>query len=684
MKASEKKLLRFIEGSDKNFIIPVYQRNYDWQIQHCDQLFSDLLQIVTNKYGSYFLGSIVSIYSDNGCQEYLIIDGQQRLTTISILLLAIFNLVSLEQNPNIKVNKEQIRENYLVNKHAEESKRIRLKPIKNDEAAFKQLFSLNSEDYIQESNITRNYEFFINKLKSMTITIDQLYEAIQKLVIVDIELKQGEDDPQLIFESLNSTGLNLTQSDLVRNFILMKEKSEIQESYYENYWRKIEENTQFSVDSFIRDYLTYKERIIPKKDKVYVDFRAYIQKNNSKDTEEILKDLLQFSKYYKYIISSNHKNPRFQTYLLEINDLEISVSYPFLLQLFDDYEYGKISEDELIKCLQVIISYCFRRTICNLPTNVLNKIFSQIGKEIYKNLTPEKSYSSVFYRTLVSKSGIARFPDNDEFERNFIDKNFDSSKRKTILYLLSNLENFENKELVDLSEVSIEHIMPQTLSKEWVKDLGRNYAYVHSKYLGTIGNLTLTGYNSKLSNKSFEYKKKMKNGYKDSRLKLNKLINQFNTWGESSILERAGDLFQIAEKIWGYEKIQGLEEDNENILSIFDENDFTSTIVNYLVFDKEKIECGTWIDLTITVIKKLFDLDRNLMVGLSKDSSFGGKLLSNSPRNMKKSEKISDHIYLETHTNTKQKIDLLKRLLEKYGLDEDDLRVCISKRSINE
>lgn len=276
MKANEKYLIRFLESSDTNFVIPVYQRNYDWKKEQCKQLYDDLVSMIKNNYKTHFFGTIVSIYNDSARnREYLIIDGQQRTTTISLLLLAIYNLLDSGRLRSKSIIKEKILNQYLINQYSNEECKIKLKPIKEDRNAFEKLFS--KDELIEESNITLNYNYFYERIIIGEITIDDLYSAIERIMIVEIELKNGEDDPQLIFESLNSTGLDLTDADKVRNFILMNKPSKKQEELYNNYWNKVEKNTNYSVTQFIRDYLTMKENKIPNINKIYVNFKRYIE-----------------------------------------------------------------------------------------------------------------------------------------------------------------------------------------------------------------------------------------------------------------------------------------------------------------------------------------------------------------------------------------------------------------------
>ena len=452
MKANENPFLHFLEGTDKQFVIPVYQRNYDWKKEQCEQLFNDLVEVCENNFRSHFLGSIVSIYNFGGeSKEYLIIDGQQRITTLSLLLLAVHNLLNKNEIQTKGLNKEKIREEYLINKWAKGAKKIRLKPVELDNEAFSKLFG-DREDYILASNITKNYLYFEDRIKKLDISIDDLFSAIEKLIIVDIELKEGEDDPQLIFESLNSTGLSLSQADLVRNFILMKETLEKQKEFYYNYWHKIEENTDKNkVSDFIRDYLTFKDRIISRKDRVYSSFKKHVHKNYPhNETEELLKELLKFSRHYKRIAFSNDNNLKVNKLLERINKLEITVSYPFLLEIFDDYENKIIDENDVIEILQTIESFSFRRTICDVPTHGLNKLFMVLGRDIKKHTDFESNYVEILKYILIHKKANQRFPTDEEFEEKLISRDIYNFQSKNKLHLLERIENYNNTERVDV------------------------------------------------------------------------------------------------------------------------------------------------------------------------------------------------------------------------------------------
>jgi uncharacterized protein with ParB-like and HNH nuclease domain len=604
LKASKRNFIDFLEGSNKHFTIPVYQRNYDWKKEHCEQLFDDLIDISkTNR--THFIGSIVSIYHDD--TEYLIIDGQQRVITLSLLLLAIYKIID---NGLIKtyVSKEQIMDECLINKKSKDDKEVRLKLVKNDKNAFASLFE-QEDDYIQDTNITINFQYFYTRILKEELSIDELFSAIKQLMIVDIELKNGEDDPQLIFESLNSTGLDLKEADKVRNFVLMKEKPEKQEMFYTVYWNKIEENTNYNVSDFIRDYLTIKERKIANKSKVYLHFKNYVI-SNALDTEDLLKDLLKYSKHYKKIINSKTNNDEISIVLNKINRLKSAVTYPFIMEVFEDESNEIICKDDVKSILNIIVIFVFRRLICEVSTNALNKFFMTIGRDI-KNIEKyadfKEHYVEIFKYIIARKKLSQRFPDDKEFELKIVQKDIYNFKNK--LFLLEQLENFDNKERVDFEKVTVEHIMPQTLNPAWRESLGSDYEAIHEKYLHTLGNITLTGYNSKSSNKPFYYKRD--EVFKKSRLFLNKSLHNLESWNEKDIINRANYLKDRALKIWSFTNSNyQSEEDNFKTFKLKDDDvSFAGEkIVSFKFMENKEENIKSWRDFYRKITLILYDL----------------------------------------------------------------------------
>ncbi|MDZ5014714.1 DUF262 domain-containing protein [Clostridium perfringens] len=681
MKANEKYLIRFLESSDKNFVIPVYQRNYDWKEEQCKQLYDDLVNMVKNDYKTHFWGTIVSIYNDSAkSREYLIIDGQQRITTISILLIAIYDILNKGILESKNIIKEKILNQYLINQYCNDESKIKLKPIKDDRKAFEHL--INGRELIEESNITLNYRYFYNKIIYGEISIDELYDAIERLMIVEIELKNGEDDPQLIFESLNSTGLDLTDADKVRNFILMNQSAKTQEKLYNNYWNRVEKNTNYRVTQFIRDYLTMKENKIPNINKIYTGFKRYIEESEI-EIEDCLTDMLKFSIYYKDIINNTVELEKANDIIKNINKLEVTVAYPFLLNIFDDYFNEIIKSDELIEILKVLESYIFRRIMCKAPTNALNKVFMNLNREIKKIPRYEEHYVDILKYVLINKKSSQRFPSEEEFEINFLECNVYNWKSKNKVYLLEKLENYDNNERVDIENLvndkslSIEHIMPQTLSLNWKKSLGENYSEIHAKYIGTIGNLTLTGYNSSLSNKSFIEKRDMKKGFKDSRLKLNKYLVDIDKWDEDTIKRRAENLFEIATNVWEYPiSNYSLDNENNNLFSLEDDDDFTNTKVDKFIFKEDAIKVRNWTELYEKVLLGLYEVNPLPFSRLAKkefSQEYLNRRFSNKERELRTPLKIDNNLYVEKNLSTESKLQTLRIIFDEYGIEYSEL-----------
>ena len=689
MKALENKLIRFLEGHDKSFVIPVYQRNYDWSKANCRQLWNDLLDVIQKKRRSHFFGSIVYLYNDenedNG-QELMIIDGQQRITTISLLMLAL-----VHTKEELKINEELdinlLTNEYLVGKYNQKEK-VKLKPVKNDAGALKCIFDKNFKQH-NNSNIVTNYIFFKEKLKGINTPLNEIFSAIKKLDIVDIKLKVSEDNPQLIFESLNSTGLDLSEADKVRNFILMKLPSDKQTEYYEKYWNVIEKNTKYSVSNYIRDYLTYKERKIPNITKVYSIFKEYVL-NNDLSTEDILKDLLVFSGYYRCIIEADHPNKKIKEVLTHLNKLDITVAYPFLIELFHDYYENKIiSDDCLLSVLLIIESFLVRRLICEIPTNALNKIFMTLGRDIKSFNDYKEKYIDILKYIFSQKRSSQRFPTDDEISEKMILKNLYNMNSKNNMHILERLENFKNREIIDLqrllteNKLTIEHVMPQKLSNTWRRELGENHEIVHITYLHTIGNLTLTAYNSEMGNKSFLEKKSIEGGFSNSKLYLNEYIKQQDTWNEDKIKERATILIKKSLEIWqscktDYEN----ERDVENTYNLNDDDfDFTGQKIKYFTLFGQKITVEYWVNFLQELCIILYDREPAKFINLLDDINMNrkAKILSADEASLRMPKKITENLFIEGNQSTDNILSVSRLILKKLDIDDEEVNICLGE-----
>ncbi|PDX04583.1 DUF262 and DUF1524 domain-containing protein [Helicobacter pylori] len=553
MDAKATTLLNFFEENQNNqFVIPIYQRLYSWKKEQCEQLWDDIIKTGGNdQIKGHFIGSILYVRDDDThSSPLLIIDGQQRLTTITLLFIALRDHLNDEDEFLEKFSREKI-ESYLINSDKDGDKKFRLILSESDKDTLLSLIDENKRKPSELSlKIMENFKLFEEWIRKNTDKLETIFKGLEKLMIVWIALKKEKDDPQLIFESMNSKGIELTQTDLIRNYIVMETEVEKQEDFYNGYWRAMEENfkqNETLFNQFVRHYLTIKTGKIPNIKKVYEDFKDYQQKEGI-EIEDLLKDLQKYCGYFCQIVFNKEDNKDLNQALSFLVDLEMDVVYPLLLELYSDYKDGVLSKQDFIPIIYLIESYICRRAVCGLGTNSLNKVFPSFAKHIQKD---------EYFKSLKAHFGYLtekqRFPNNDEFKEHFITIDFYHFKKTK--YFLERLESFNTNESVNTQKCTIEHIMPQTLTEEWKRDLGENFQAIHDKYLHTIGNLTLTGYNKEYRNNSFQEKRDMEKGFKQSPLKLNQSLKDLESFGEKEIEKRANDLADWALKIWTYPKL---------------------------------------------------------------------------------------------------------------------------------
>lgn len=565
LQAGETTLNKLLNTS-RQFIVPIFQRNYSWQKSQYEQLWFDILRASKFKEKqNHFIGSIV--YIDMGTpagrpQQLLLIDGQQRLTTISILLCAIKDYVQKFNLETKLINLAKIKNQFLYNSdEIDEDKYKLLLNVQDKETYIKlidnTIFTVNKP----ATNIIKCYEFFYERIEDFIKEygqIDEIYAGIFKLSLVSISLDKDSDNPQMIFESMNSTGKDLSQTDLLRNYLLMDLTPEKQTRLYKTYWKSMEElfgediykNDVNKFDYFIRDFLTLKSDTgyICKINNVYENFKRYYLDNNC-EKFVVLKDLFTYAKYYACIDLLQEKDDELKLYWQEFKKLDSHVVYPFLLKLYDDYSCQILIKEDFKKILQVVISYLWRRAICEIPTNSLSKTFATLYQAVDKD-----DYVNSVIKAFVFKSSYKRFPSDYEVREKLQTKDIYHFRLRK--YLLEALENYYHKEPIDLNTANytIEHIMPQNIEHNlsWQQMLGEDWQEVHSLYLHTLGNLTITGYNAEMSNKSFGEKVNGESGFKHSHLKLNESIAQCDVWNKKAIQRRTNILTDIILKIWKY------------------------------------------------------------------------------------------------------------------------------------
>lgn len=552
MDATKGNIFSILNGN-KQFLIPVYQRFYSWDKEHCERLWKDIVEMQKKKKNGHFVGSIVNIAEKamaTGVQKFMIIDGQQRMTTLTLLLIALRDY-SIEHPEDKTINTRRIDSMLLKNECEEGAEKYKLLLTETDREALMNIIDRIPIERETSSKIKKNYKFFMQKIDKMEIKPAEIYESIGKLQIVNITLDRELDDAQAIFESLNSTGKELSEADLIRNYVLMRLNPKEQGKIYKNFWRPMELLFEYYpqenvMDMFFRDYLTVKLGKIPNINKIYEEFKRY-NREYVTNVEELCSDLIVYARYYSDIIFCKSEDEQVKDLYLDINNLKMDVSYPFLLKVHNDYENKLITYEEFVEILKLCISYVFRRSVCEIPTNSLNKTFATA-----KNDIDNKNYLESVKNFFITRESYKRFPDNDEFEVAF--RNRDFYRMKTRNYVLEKLENFNNKVGVIVEHHTVEHIMPQNknLNKEWQAALGSNWREIQKKYLHTIGNLTLTSYNSKMSDKPFMEKMTMEGGFRESALRLNRYVIKQTEWNAEKIEERAKQLSDLAIKIWEY------------------------------------------------------------------------------------------------------------------------------------
>jgi uncharacterized protein with ParB-like and HNH nuclease domain/predicted transport protein len=555
MKATEAKLLSFLQKSPQ-FIIPIYQRTYSWTEKQCRQLWDDILRAGTSdSIGVHFIGSIV--YVEQGLSQIthqaplLVIDGQQRLTTVSLLIEALARAVGATE-PVEGFSAAKLRHYYLSNPLEGGERYFKLLLSKTDSASLKAIVKNTEQPPEPSLRVTQNFALFTELLGGQKGDLASVCRGLAKLVVVDIALSRDQDNPQLIFESMNSTGKELSQADLVRNYILMGLEPVFQARLYEDYWRPMELDfgqeaygTQF--DSFMRHYLTVRTGEIPREREVYEAFKDYSRTKPVQDAgiQALVREIRAFARYFCAIALGRETNATLSLAFQDLRELKVDVAYPFLLELYHDYAHERLSAADFASAVRLVEAYVFRRAICAIPTNSMNKTFATFGKALKK----DRYLESIQAHFLLLPS-YRRFPTDEEFRRDLHTRDLYNFRSRS--YWLRRLENHGRKERVPVDQYTIEHILPQNpdLSAAWRQALGDDWQRVQQEWLHTLGNLTLTGYNAEYSDRPFAEKRDMEGGFAQSPLRLNAGLGKLSDWNEQTIKARAGGLADQALGVW--------------------------------------------------------------------------------------------------------------------------------------
>ena len=678
MDAHKRWMLRDFIGTNKVlFRIPVYQRNYDWSESNCNRLLDDIYSIIQSG-DKHFLGTIVFMAAKSGgfsLQEYVIIDGQQRLTT---LMLALKALAVVAENVGDNCYHE-IEEQYLHNKYCDEEFKVKLKPIKSDNNQFLLLLENKIDEMDEDTHIYRNFMLCKEQFErwgEKGIKPSQVLDALTKLEIVEIVLTKGEDDPQVIFESINSTGLELSNADLIRNFLLMN--ADDQEKLYENYWLYIEKTlrnkTDYSnLDAFFMQYIVYRTSKPVNNRQLYNSF-VKLFKDSGYSQEGILRELRHYAEIFgAFVYGSDKYSAQINKLLYRLRVLNQTTCYPFLFHVFDDYHQGIITEETVEKILQFILAYLLRRMVCGVPSNTLRGLFTYLYNRIFKVSSNKQKYYETLNKFLFTVSSKDVIPSAAEFERALQKTNI-YGNNALCRFLLLDIENGDGKEILQAENLTIEHIMPQTLSADW------NYIRPeeHEEYLHTLGNLTVTGYNSELSNKGFAEKRDIIRE-NSKAVVLNCDVLDKNSWGITDIQARAKRLAGIVLTRYRIDRVvdESIEFEYIETLTLDNYDAVTGKkLVSFKLFG-ETYRQNKYALMLLDVIKLLDKKKPGKLQMLAENNySFNASKrkhvhLNADGADMRLPWKVTDGVYLEANLSAWSCVRFIENLLPEFGVEKN-------------
>lgn len=686
MKGNVVDIYKAFDGTDKKLVIPVYQRNYDWTTKQCERLFEDIVDMIDTGRPKHFFGAVVGNPEDSF--TWVVIDGQQRMTTVSLLMLALVHAIEAgEIEAGDDALAGQLMRNYLEFSDGGEQK-FKLKPVKDDRNSYAKLFG-PEDQFNEKSKITANYRYFRQRLCHVSFDAKTLWDkGISNLEVMLLDLEK-QDNPQRIFESLNSTGLALKESDKIRNFILMDMPQKEQTEVYEKYWNEMEKNVDFNTDEFIRWFLVSQTSKTPSKADIFEAFKLF-SKRSSKTNHQIAQDLHQFSLYSKALTEADTGDKNVDKRLRRANLMLSGVVQPLLWLTYRDLKKGVIDAKDFENLLEVIESYLFRRVVSNLAANSLTKTFSGAYNDIRKLRKNDESYSEILAYVLMSRRGGARFPDDSEFKEAFQTKDFYAMKNYRG-YFFDFLERGFSKDVVDIAgyiaenELTIEHIMPQTLSKQWKEELGSNHEDIHSVWVNRIANLTITGYNSEYSNRPFATKKTMDGGFAESPYLLNAYVKEQEEWGLQQLEERSELLAKRALELWPY-PTSSFEPEKEVIPFEpmgFDRS-FTGRYIVAVELEGTKSSVTTWRSMLVKTLRMLLEYDREAVLAMAEETR---QLATSNVKQLVEKDKrwiqVDPALAVFKDNSTSAKLGLLRKVCSSIGYDPDEILIYVRPERVD-
>jgi uncharacterized protein with ParB-like and HNH nuclease domain len=688
MQATQNTIVKFMQQSDTHFVIPVYQRPYTWHLEQCRQLLADVYMVAPdNAMTSHFIGSIVYLRTNitSTPQILTVIDGQQRLTSLMLLCLALYNRAQEGGNKRFA---EEFREKFLINKYLENEGKIKLRSVAGDDVAFRYLLEGgNHHEYaVKTSHIVQNYGYFFDNIPASDI--ETIRAGLHKLVFVEIALEADRDDAQRIFQSLNSTGLDLSAADLIRNYVLMDRPLKLQEQLYVKYWIAIERNTREpdkgepKLSEFVRDYLTMNIRAIPNKDRVFETFKQQYTFSNEQELRDRLADLTAFSGYYqKFLDPSSESDTAIAEHLRGIHSMQVTVAYPFLLEVFHDYSQKRITRDVFLQALGIVESYVWRRFVCDLPSSALNKVFSVLYKDL--NTHNPADYAPSLERALVRRKGKHRFPTDEEIARELETKDMYKIKFSSRMYFLERLENHGERVKTQVAGndlITVEHIFPQRPTREWERLLGLELDDMKAR-ANTAANLTLSAFNPSLSNRPFLDKRDLKpGGYAESNLRIDKFLATLEVWNMDSLRRRHAWIVERFKTIWQFPhdaaeaaqaavSAQTLMELTVDIRDIAP-NEATNKDIVRFEFMNDVLERCSWRDVLKIVAMAIVQKDPQPLLELDAENKL---IVKSIDKGFVKSVFIGNGYFIESSLSAQAITQRIQVMLDRSGIDDECL-----------
>lgn len=668
-----------IEKNKRVFKVPVYQRNYDWSNVQCEKLYQDIM-LAHERDHKHFTGTIVYIVGLNGSNlsEVLIIDGQQRMTTVYILLKALY-----DASKGVSTRIEEEIQEVMFNRNCEEKYKVKLKPIKSDNEQLLLLIKDKIDDMDRNSNIYKNYIFFktmIEETLNNGYELGDILDGIKKLEMVEIILDKSQgDEPQKIFESINSTGLDLSLADLIRNFLLMDDEN--QDELYENYWSEIEKNVGYrNLGDFVINFLDSQITRAVNSKNAYQLFKKHCEQNKLSH-EDVLKQLKKTSRYYGAFIGENNCYSKEITgYLSSFCTIKQTTVLPLIFRIFTDYEDGHIDDKTLCKVLNYLLTYYVRITACEI-----NKNLAKFMKSMYDRIIDGSTYDDYYERFVVFLNDLKandRMPTDKEFKAALINKPL--YKKPICKFVLSVIEN-STKEHIDVSNLTIEHILPQKENAAvWKKEVGEDYSKVYETYLHTLGNLTITGHNSELGTKSFNDKKDIIRENSKAVI-LNREVLSADTWNEKAILHRAEVLASLLIKQFNYEDIHSDSIDNNDSGFSLDSGlNLTNTKPDSFTFVGEYTKVSSWAEVLAKFMAVAYELDTPLLSELAAKNyiipNASNVYISNDKRKMRKAKEIDKSgIFYESNLSANTIVSFIRDILLQMELEPDEFTFTLSE-----